>query len=84
MLMRRLLLLVTVGLVMAAMLLAMAIPAFAAPPVGTPPGTPGHPTCTIAEPHSPAIEPAPTPANPAGSCRVEPTFGTLPGAPPQP
>jgi hypothetical protein len=79
--MRRLLLLVTVAVVMAAMMVAMAIPAFAAPPVG-PPGTPGHPTCTKAAPHSPAIEPDPVRGQ--GFCRVEPTFGTLPEAPPQP
>jgi TRAP-type C4-dicarboxylate transport system substrate-binding protein len=45
-----------VALVMAAMMLAMAVPAFAAPKFGSP-GEEGHPTCTKAEPHSPAIEP---------------------------
>jgi hypothetical protein len=53
---RRILLLVTVALVMAAMMLAMAMPAFAAPKSGSP-GEEEHPTCTKAEPQSPAIEP---------------------------
>jgi hypothetical protein len=54
--MRRILLVLTVALVMAAMMLAMAMPAFAAPKFGSP-GEAGHPTCTKAEPHSPAIAP---------------------------
>ena len=54
--MRRILLVLMVALVMAAMMLAMAMPAFAAPQFGSP-GEAGHPTCTKAEPHSPAIEP---------------------------
>jgi hypothetical protein len=55
--MRRIIMLVVVALVMAAMMVAMAMPAFAAPQFVGSPGDPGHPTCTKAEPHSPAIEP---------------------------
>jgi hypothetical protein len=79
--MKRIIMLVVVALVTAAMMVAMAMPAFAAPQFGSP-GEPGHPTCTKAEPHSPAIEPDPVSGE--GFCRVEPTFGTLPEAPPQP
>jgi hypothetical protein len=64
--MRRILLVLTVALVMAAMMLAMAMPAFAAPKFGSP-GDPGHPTCTKAEPHSPAIA-----REPGGGCFVQP------------
>jgi hypothetical protein len=64
--MRRILLVLTVVLVMAAMMLAMAMPAFAAPKFGSP-GDPGHPTCTKAEPHSPAIAPGE-----GGSCFRQP------------
>jgi hypothetical protein len=53
--MRRIVMLVTVALVMAAMMVAMAMPAFAAPKFGSP-GDLAYPTCTKAEPHSPAIE----------------------------
>jgi hypothetical protein len=54
--MRRILLVLTVALVLSAMMVAMAMPAFAAPQFGSP-GEAGHPTCTIAEPRSPAIGP---------------------------
>ena len=54
--MRHIMLVVTAALVMAAMMVAMAMPAFAAPKFGEPGGS-SHPTCTKAEPHSPAIEP---------------------------
>ena len=64
--MRRILLVLTVALVMAAMMVAMAMPAFAAPKFGSP-GDPEHPTCTKAEPHSPAIEPTGE-----GTCNVFP------------
>ena len=68
--MRRILLVLMVALVMAAMMLAMAMPAFAAPEFGAP-GEAGHPTCTKAEPHSPAIEPTGPPAG-EGDCSVSP------------
>jgi hypothetical protein len=67
--MRRILLVVAVALVMAAMVVAMAMPAFADPKFGSP-GDPAHPTCTKAEPHSPAIEPDPD--REEGSCRRAP------------
>ena len=54
--MRRILLVLTVALVLAAMMVAMAMPAFAEPKFGSL-GEEGHPTCTKAEPRSPAIEP---------------------------
>ncbi len=60
--MRRLVVVLAMALVMAAMMVAMAMPAFAAPEFGRP-GFPEHPTCTKAEPHSPAIE-----SGPAGNC----------------
>jgi hypothetical protein len=63
---RRILLLLTVALVMAAMMVAMAMPAFAAPKFGSP-GDPEHPTCTKAEPHSPAIV-----SGPGGGCSLQP------------
>jgi hypothetical protein len=65
--MKRVLALLTVALVMAAMMLAMAMPSFAEPQFGSP-GEAGHPTCTIAESHSPAIEPGIA----EGSCHVAP------------
>ena len=68
--MRRIIMLVVVALVMAAMMLAMAMPAFAAPEFGAL-GEAGHPTCTKAEPHSPAIEPTGPPAG-EGDCSVSP------------
>jgi hypothetical protein len=64
--MRRILLVLTVALVMAAMMVAMAMSAFAAPKFGSP-GEAGHPTCTKAEPDSPAIEPIG-----GGECSVSP------------
>jgi hypothetical protein len=64
--MRRIMMLVVAALVTAAMMVAMAMPAFAAPQFGSP-GDPGHPTCTKAEPHSPAIAPGP-----GGSCFRQP------------
>ncbi len=72
---KRILLLVTVALVMAAMMVAMAMPAFAAPEFGRP-GFPEHPTCTKAEPHSPAIESTGPPAG-EGDCSVSPQGGKL-------
>jgi hypothetical protein len=78
--MRRIISVLAVALVMAVMMVVMAIPAFAKPQFG-PPGTPGHPTCTIAAPVSPAIEPDPVRGQ--GFCRVAPTFGILPEPPPR-